>query len=262
MVRGAEEPNPEIVLSTIDGIQTIYGPEQSPTFFLETERLRAVVLEAFPTADAAKDAALAARQRIANTLVANGMTGANWSDLFRLAVAQERSGHTADAVRSFQAAASAAETDLASTSTSMRRDEEIVRTSRIFSALIPLLAILWDRGGADGWEVLAAMEQGRARDLLEELGDRDLPISADVPEPLLSTERELRRALSGEPEDDVARMVGANADLGRRIMQRQALRAQLLKVYDMIAAVSPTHMGTFGSRSIREAFYVRSVSTI
>ncbi|MCK0198741.1 CHAT domain-containing protein [Ancylobacter sp. 6x-1] len=239
MIRGGEPPDAGRVLAAIDTIQTDYDQQRAPAFFLETERLRALVLERFAPADGSRDAVLAARRRIVDTLRAHGMEQADWRDIFRLGVEQERSLDLASAARSFEAAAAAAETTLASASTSLRRDEEIVHASHIFSPLIAVLASLHERGEADGWRVLAAMEQGRARDLLDELGNRELPCPENVPDVLLATERELREALAGEPDDSVARMIGSEADIGRRVQQRQALYAQLGETYGRIAATGP-----------------------
>ncbi|MET4038890.1 CHAT domain-containing protein [Bradyrhizobium sp. RT6a] len=235
-VHGGELPNPAIVLSHIDEIQNIYGPEQSPYFYVETERLRAKVLEAFPPPDAPEDAALLARERVVHTLSSNGMMSVALPDFVGLGRAQEQRGAPGEAARSYAAAAQCAEGRLGSASTSARRDEEIANISQVFSALVRTLMVLFDRGEADGWHVLTAMERGRARDLLEELGGRELAEPAGVPVSLLVEERELRSALGSEPEDNLARMLGTNADTGRRIMQRQALHARLLEIYDAMAA--------------------------
>lgn len=231
LLRGAMATPATDLLTTLDAIQQTYHAATAPDFFTETERLRARLLEHRPPPGSPADAALVALRAV----VAAQPGGVALADAWRLATAEERRGPPglAAAAAAFALAADAAEAQMATSATRSRLDEEIGDTAAVYAALVRTRAALAEAGTGDGFDVLAAMERGRARDLLDALGHRHLPAPAGVPSELVAAEAELRAALANEPADSVAALI---ADRTRAMSQREALRRRLAEVHGAIGA--------------------------
>jgi CHAT domain-containing protein len=233
LIRGATARPATELLATLDAIQRTYDAATAPGFFIETERLRALLLERCPPPGTPDNAALLARRSI----VAAQHNGVELVDAWRLATAEERRGPPGlvAAAAAFALAADAAEGQMSTSSTLARLDEEIADTTAIYFGLVRTQAALACAGKDNGFDVLASMERGRARDLLDALGRRNLPAPAGVPPALVAEEAELRSALELEPVDTISASFG---DKDRKMSQREGLRNRLGQLHEVIAAAS------------------------
>lgn len=226
------------IIHLLDEADRVFTLETAPFDFASNQLRRAGVLTDLAEPELASSWIVRALEAASRVYTPDAAPRFCRSTQFQLGRQYLREGDHTAAAKAFAVASAAAENVLVATESTTRRAEEGDVNVELYGNYVDALARVAEtsQAGSSGahWELLEAMEKGRARLYLDRMGLRRLPEFAGIPPDLLARERTLLATLSGEDDAGVPSPLPGKGDF-EGLHRRRDARLALQTLWDEIA---------------------------
>ncbi len=231
-VRGSGTRDLAGILALLDEAGRTLRPETSPTDYALNELRRASVLEDLGEPALVRERIIQAYTSGCAQLTPDGAPGLCRRAQSRLGDLRFQEGDFTAAAAAFATACQASEHVYGDTESVTGRAEEATPNARLYEGLVDSLSRVAGNEGTTAWQVLEAMEAGRARLTLDLMGLRALPEFPGIPADLLEQEArliaELAWSLPGSGSDPAR-------DQPERLRRQRATQEALRTLWAQIA---------------------------